>query len=100
MPSSAWRPSSRSTGDRIAGARLALTGVGDTPVRAREAEARLAGEPLTPSVLGDAAEAVRQAIDPGGDIHATAAYRRHVAGVLAARAIRLAAARAKGRAGA
>jgi len=69
--------------------------VGDRPVRAREAEALLAGESLTPSRLADAAAAVRRAIDPGGDIHATAEYRRHVAGVLAGRAIRLAAARAK-----
>jgi carbon-monoxide dehydrogenase medium subunit len=83
------------TGDRIGGARLALTGVGDRPVRAREAEARLAGEALTPEVLGDVAEAIRRAIDPGSDIHATAAYRRHIAGVLALRAIRLAAARAR-----
>jgi carbon-monoxide dehydrogenase medium subunit len=82
-------------GDRIEAARLALTGVGDRPVRAREAEARLAGEPLTSAVLAEAAEAVRRAIDPGSDIHATAAYRRHVAGVFAERAIRLAAARAK-----
>ena len=87
-------------GDRIDEARLALTGVGDRPVRAREAEARLAGEPLTPGVLGDAAEAIRRAIDPGSDIHASAAYRRHVAGVLASRAIRLAVARAKEVAGA
>lgn len=82
-------------GERIREARLALTGVGDKPTRAREAEALLAGESLTPGRLAEAAAAVRQAIDPGGDIHATAAYRRHVAGVLAGRALRLAAARAK-----
>jgi carbon-monoxide dehydrogenase medium subunit len=82
-------------GDRIGEARLALTGVGDRPVRAREAEARLAGEALTPEVLADAAESLRRAIEPGSDIHATAAYRRHVAGVLAGRAIRLAVARAR-----
>jgi aerobic carbon-monoxide dehydrogenase medium subunit len=82
-------------GDRVREARLALTGVGDRPVRARAAEARLAGESLTPSVLADVAEAARQAIEPGSDIHASAAYRRHVAGVLVGRAIRLAAARAK-----
>jgi carbon-monoxide dehydrogenase medium subunit len=81
-------------GDRIGAAQLALTGVGDRPVRARDAEARLAGESFTPGVLADAVEAVRRAIDPGGDIHATPAYRRHVAGVLAARALRLAVARA------
>jgi carbon-monoxide dehydrogenase medium subunit len=82
-------------GDRIREARLALTGVGDRPVRARAAEARLAGEPIAPGVLAEAAEALRRGIDPGSDIHATAAYRRHVAGVLAGRVIRLAAARAK-----
>ena len=82
-------------GDRIGEARLALTGVGDRPVRAREAEARLVGQSLTPRVLDAAAEAIRRAIDPGSDIHATAAYRRHVAGVLALRAIRLAVGRAK-----
>jgi carbon-monoxide dehydrogenase medium subunit len=82
-------------GDRVREARLALTGVGDRPVRARAAEARLAGESLTPSVLADVAEAARQAIEPGSDIHASAAYRRHLAGVLVGRAIRLAAARAK-----
>jgi CO/xanthine dehydrogenase FAD-binding subunit len=82
-------------GDRIGEAKLALTGVGDRPIRAREAETRLAGESLTPSVLAEAADAVRRAIDPGNDIHATAAYRRHVAGVLTGRAIRVAAARAK-----
>jgi carbon-monoxide dehydrogenase medium subunit len=81
-------------GDRIAEARLALTGVGDTPVRACEAEAVLAGEPLTPTRLGDAAAAVRRAIDPGGDIHATAEYRRHLAGVLTERTLRAAAERA------
>jgi carbon-monoxide dehydrogenase medium subunit len=82
--------------DRVGEVHLALTGVGDRPVRAREAERRLIGESLSPAVLGDAAEAARRAIDPGSDIHATAAYRRHVAGVLVQRALRLAAARAKG----
>jgi carbon-monoxide dehydrogenase medium subunit len=86
-------------GERVGEARLALSGVGDRPVRAREAEQLLAGEPLTAARLADAAEAVRRAIDPGGDIHATAAYRRRVAGVLATRALRQAAARARGAAG-
>src|SRR5262245_50476833 len=83
-------------GERVGQARLALSGVGDRPVRAREAETLLAGEPLTAARLADAAEAVRRAIDPGGDIHATAAYRRRVAGVLGQRALRLASARAQG----
>jgi carbon-monoxide dehydrogenase medium subunit len=81
-------------GERVAAVRLALTGVGDTPVRAREAEAVLLGEPLAPERLAAAVAAVRRAIDPGGDIHATPEYRRHVAGILAGRALRLAAQRA------
>src|SRR5262249_47924699 len=82
-------------GGRIETARLALTGVGDGPVRAREAEALLAGQPLTPPLVAEAAAAGRQAMDPGGDIHATAEYRRHVAGVLVGRAITAAVARAR-----
>jgi carbon-monoxide dehydrogenase medium subunit len=84
------------SGDEIGEARIALTGVGDRPIRAREAEAQLMGESPTPSMLAEAVEAVRRAIDPGSDIHATAAYRRHIAGVLTGRAIRLAVARATG----
>jgi carbon-monoxide dehydrogenase medium subunit len=83
-------------GERIVEARLALTGVGDIPVRPHEAEALLAGEPLTPALLAETAAAVGRAIDPGRDIHATPAYRRHLAGVLAGRAIRQAAVRARG----
>jgi CO/xanthine dehydrogenase FAD-binding subunit len=86
-------------GERVTAARLALTGVGGAPVRAREAEALLAGQPLTPPVLADVAAAVRRAIDPGSDIHASADYRRRVAGVLAGRVLLQAAARAKGAAG-
>ena len=82
-------------GERVGEARLVLTGVGGAPVRAREAETLLAGEPLTPARLADAAAAVRRAIDPGGDIHATPEYRRRVAGVLTGRALTLAAARAR-----
>ncbi len=80
--------------ESVADARLALTGVGGRPVRAREAERHLVGETLADHVLAAVAEAVRQAIAPESDIHATAEYRRHLAGVLAVRALRLAAERA------
>ncbi|MCL6596548.1 MAG: xanthine dehydrogenase family protein subunit M [Firmicutes bacterium] len=77
-------------------ARLALCGVGGTPVRAAEAEAVLAGRRLDEAALEAAAEAVRQAVEPEDDLHATAAYRRHLAGVLAVRALRRAGERASG----
>jgi carbon-monoxide dehydrogenase medium subunit len=78
---------------RCAEARLAFTGVGPGPVRVPEAEARLSGEPLTDAVLADVHRIVSDALDPSGDIHASAEYRKHVAGVLATRALREAAER-------
>ncbi len=75
-------------------ARLAFVGAAPGPVRAREAEAALKGAPISDDAINAAAERVGPAIDPQSDVHATAAYRRHVAGVLARRALREAAGRA------
>ncbi len=61
-------------------ARLALFSVGDGPVRAAKAEALLAGQPLTRKLIGQAARlAADEDIDPPGDIHASAAFRRYLA---------------------
>lgn len=81
-------------GQRVREARVALTGVGPSPVRAREAERLLVGGPLEDERVRAAVEAVRSGIEPEGDVHAPAAYRRHLAGVLAERAVRLAYSRA------
>jgi carbon-monoxide dehydrogenase medium subunit len=81
-------------GDTVREARLVVAGAGGAPVRARAAETALVGHPLVPERLDAAAAAVREAVDPPSDIHAPAAYRRHVAGVLAVRALRRAAERA------
>jgi aerobic carbon-monoxide dehydrogenase medium subunit len=81
--------------DSIAEGRVALTGVGGCPVRARDAERRLAGRQPGDAIFEDAAAAVRAAVDPESDIHATAAYRRHLAGILTVRALRLAVERAR-----
>jgi aerobic carbon-monoxide dehydrogenase medium subunit len=60
-----------------------LGGVGDVPVRAREAERLLAeGEPF-----GEAARAAAAEIEPGSDLHAGAAYQRRLAGTLVRRAL-------------
>jgi aerobic carbon-monoxide dehydrogenase medium subunit len=82
-------------GDTIAEARIGLTGVGATPVRAAEAERLLAGRSPSEALWEEAAEAVRAAVEPDGDIHASAEYRKHVSGVLTQRALREALTRVK-----
>ena len=67
--------------------RIALLGVGETPVRAHAAEQLLTGGGFEPDKLAAAAAAVRVGIDPTDDLHASADYRRHLAGVLAERAL-------------
>jgi CO/xanthine dehydrogenase FAD-binding subunit len=71
----------------ISQARIALTGVGATPVRAAEAEALLVGQALEPGLINRIIDAVRAAIEPDTDLHASSDYRRHLAGVLAGRAV-------------
>jgi CO/xanthine dehydrogenase FAD-binding subunit len=71
----------------IVQARLALTGVGPTALRAAEAEALLTGRALEPDLTGRVIDAVRAAIAPETDLHASSDYRRHLAGVLTGRAL-------------
>lgn len=73
--------------DEDLGVRLAFFGLGATPIRARKAEEILA-DGWSESALSEAIDAVRQEITPDDDIHATAEYRRHVAGVLLQRCLR------------
>ena len=72
---------------RIAGARIAFFGVGSTPVRGGAGEGLLLGLEPTPARLREAAQAAAAALSPEGDLHATADYRRRVAGVLAERTL-------------
>lgn len=75
------------SGGAIKEVRIALTGVGPTPVRARDAEAQLIEQQLDAKLTARAIDAVRAAIEPQTDLHASADYRRHLAGVLAGRAL-------------
>jgi carbon-monoxide dehydrogenase medium subunit len=75
------------SGGTIRQARIALTGVGPIPLRATEAEALLAGRALDGKLATRVIEAVRAATDPETDLHASSDYRRHLAGVLAGRAV-------------
>ncbi|MBI2202226.1 MAG: xanthine dehydrogenase family protein subunit M [Armatimonadetes bacterium] len=84
-------------GERVGTCRLAFTGVGPRPVRIPEAEAAVTGNRLTDRVLQDVRKTVEERLDPDSDVHASAEYRKHVAGVLTVRALRFAAERAGAR---
>lgn len=84
------------SGNVVKEARIALTGVGATALRAIEAEALLAEQTLEPELAARAIETVRAAIKPENDLHASSDYRRHLAGVLAGRALAAAWRRAGG----
>jgi aerobic carbon-monoxide dehydrogenase medium subunit len=79
-------------------ARLVYLSVGEGPVEAREAARSLAGTDLSPAAIEAAAAKANEEMDPTGDIHATAEFKRHLARVLTARALRVAVDRAAGRA--
>jgi len=77
-------------------ARLVYLSAGDTPVEAREAAGMLAGGDLSPEAIGAAAQkASRDEMDPAGDIHSTAEFKRHLVRVLTKRALLRAVERAR-----
>jgi carbon-monoxide dehydrogenase medium subunit len=71
---------------QIAEARVALTGMGDSPVRARAVEAAVAGAADLGTVKSAAGHA-GEATSPPSDVSGSAEYRRHLASVLTARAV-------------
>ncbi len=69
-------------------ARLVFLSVGEGPVEAHQAAATLKGQAPTPEAIRAAAETAASAdVDPSSDIHASAAYRRHLVNVLSRRAL-------------
>ncbi|MBI4290137.1 MAG: xanthine dehydrogenase family protein subunit M [Betaproteobacteria bacterium] len=75
---------------RCVRAAFGLGGVGQTPLAFPRIAARLVGTRLEEAVVRSVAHDAALETQPGSDLFATAAYRRHLAGVLAARAIRAA----------
>jgi len=72
---------------RCVRAAFGVGGAGGTPLAFPKIAARLVGTRLDDAAVSDAARAAAHETDPGSDLHASAAYRRHLAGVLAARAL-------------
>lgn len=77
-------------------ARIALGGVGPTPIRARAAEEALVGQAPTGAALDEAATRAAAATSPPSDVHASAAFRTKLARHFTRQAIALAAQRAGG----
>lgn len=81
----------RTVGGLIAEARVALTNMAATPVRARGVEAALVGQPADVATIRAAAEHAAEGTSPSSDGNADADYREHLARVLTGRAVAAAA---------
>lgn len=77
----------RSEGGTIAEARVGLTNMGSTPLRARSVEEALVGKAATEEAIAEVCSQVGEGTDPPSDLNGQADYRRHVAGVLTRRAV-------------
>ena len=66
---------------------ITMFGVGGAPARIRRAEEALVGERIDDSLLEDVSKIVSEELDPDSDIHASAAYRKEVGGVIARRTL-------------
>ena len=81
----------RTEGGSIAEARVALTNMAVTPVRATGVEQALVGQPATVETIRAAAEHAAEGTSPTSDGNADADYREHLARVLTGRALATAA---------
>jgi len=71
----------------IAESRIGLTNMGSTPIRATGVEQALAGSPVEQDRITRATSSAGEGTDPPTDANGDAEYRRHLAGVLTARAV-------------
>ena len=71
----------------IADARVALTNMGSTPVRATAVEQALVGQPATADAVREAAARAADGTSPPSDLNGDAEYRTHLAAVLTRRAV-------------
>ena len=78
-------------GGSITAAKVALTNMGPTPVRASSVEAALTGGPATAEAIAAASASAADGTSPTSDTHADAEFRQHLARVLTSRAVQKAA---------
>jgi carbon-monoxide dehydrogenase medium subunit len=72
-------------------AHVGIIGLGDRPRRLPEVEAVINGSNVDEAVMERAAEVTSATVEAQEDIHASAAYRRSLAGTMVERALRSAA---------
>lgn len=77
----------RVEGGSIAEARVGLTNMGTTPIRATGVEQALVGQPATADAVRAAAERATEGTSAPSDADAAADYREHLAKVLTGRAV-------------
>ena len=71
----------------IAEAKVGLTNMGSTPLRATAVEQALVGKPATDEAVREACAAAAEGTDPPSDLNGDADYRKHLATVLTRRAV-------------
>ncbi|HEY0813963.1 MAG TPA: FAD binding domain-containing protein, partial [Pseudonocardia sp.] len=81
----------RVDGGKIAEARVGLTNMGTTPIRATGVEQALVGQPATAEAIRAAAEHATEGTAAPSDADAASDYREHLAKVLTGRAVTAAA---------
>ncbi len=77
----------RVEGGVIAEARVGLTNMGNTPLRARGVEAALVGVQATEDAVREAAGKAADGTNPPSDLNGESSYRKHLATVLTRRAV-------------
>ena len=82
-------------GRKVKKAGIGLTSVGATNLKAKQAEAALAGHELNDAVIAEAARLAAAAAEPKDDIRGTAAYKKDVVRVFVQRGLKAALARAQ-----
>lgn len=80
----------RADGGAIAEAKVALTNMGSTALRAAGVEEALVGQPATAEAIKAAAARAAEGTSPPSDTNGDADYRRHLATVLTGRAVQAA----------
>ena len=77
----------RVDGGTISEARVGLTNMGSTPLRARAVEEALVGQQATEDAVRQAAASAAEGTHPPSDLNGDADYRKHLATVLTRRAV-------------